>query len=262
MKIRFYLALLAFSIYGNVSIAQHAGDLEIWYDDINSPSQLLFEVDETTSEGIALFESEFEDENSSFPNAQPDWAADEPGFDTNPAFGITEDHQIWLHLLDASAHSDAGVGHLNFFGRGDTSLNVAGDLAVLGNPSPVSAPGLRLEDGVVASGSLRQYLGAGDSNAEIHEHITFDLINDENSDAAIGAYGLLFQLESHIGGFDGIPEIVSDPFWIVINRGLSENEFENLAVPAFSISAVPEPTSAVLFLAGIAGLAMKRRRAA
>lgn len=260
MKIRILLTLFAVSLFGNAAYAQHAGDIEMWYDDLVNPTQLLFEVGESTSDGIALFEAEFEDENAAFPGNPPDWQADEPGFDTHPSFGLTSGHQIWLNLLDASTESSFGVGLINFYNPVTDALEVDGDLAILGNDSPAGIGNLIFDDGVMTSGTetLQQFIGVADSDDEVHEHVVFDILNDDT--VPVGAYGFLFELQSHTGTFDGNPDLVSDKFWVVLNRGLSEEDFENLAVPAFGISAIPEPGSAAFLLTGASALFLRRRK--
>lgn len=254
MKKAMILSLFAISLFGTAAFAQddeHAGDIEMWYDDLTTPTELIFEVGESTTDGIALFEAEFENADLF---GGTDWEADEPGFDTNPDFGITSGDQIWINILDADAESDFGVGFLNFYNPVTGELESAGDLAVIGNED---VGDLILDGNGIVSGSQRQFIDSANSDNEAHDHLVFDLLDD---DSAPGAYGMLFELESHIGGFDGNPELVSDKFWIVINRGMSEEDFESLAVPAFGVAAVPEPASAVLILAGIAALGVKRRR--
>lgn len=275
MKIRFLLALftaaclLASPTYAQPPEEEEHSDVEIGYefDEFDNPTRLLFfDVNEFTSDGIAFFEAGFENKNRAFDDDPVDWVGGDPGFETAPGETITENHQIWLTLLDASTNSEFGKGHLNFFDPSDpanTSLEAAGNLVVSAQDpsSSMVVEGLRIEDGDIVSGSMQQFIQAGRLNNTIHDHATFDLLDDAN--APIGAYGMLFQLESHFDAFErGSPDLVSDKFWIVLNRGMDEEEFETRAVRAFGIAAVPEPTSAVLILAGIAGLGMKRRRVA
>lgn len=254
MKNHFLILFLLISILGNAAFAQEDeedhGDIEIGY----SGGAIIFEADHFTNEGIALFESEFD---ISFGDTQ----TDEPGFDTIAGNVIPDNHQVFLRILDANADSatDIGEGYLNFFDPDDNLIHSSGDLRIFRETASPVDP-LFLTDGDYDMGSLTQLVDVADEG-EIHGHVVFDLLNDSEDEE--GAFGMLFQLESYFDGFDGsAPDLVSDKFWIVVNNGMIEEDFETRALPAFGIAAVPEPTSAVLLLAGIAGLGMKRRRVA
>lgn len=246
MKSRFLLLLFAVALMESTAFAQHAGDVEIGY--VNG--ELVFEVGEETFEGFGLFEAEFED-------IFGDIQADEPGFDTDPNNPITTGHQVFLNLRDASADSSVGVGHLNFFNPTTGMLEVAGDLSIFReNNSPVAD--LVIDDGLYTSGSLTQFIDQSDAGGEVHGHVIFDLLED--AAAPVGAYGMLFELESYHNGFDGTtaPDLVSDKFWIVLNNGMTEEDFETFAVPAFGV--VPEPGSVAFILLGAAALGVVRRK--
>lgn len=251
MKLRIFLSLFTVALVGSTVFAQgHAGDIEIGYDGGN----LVFEVGESTSEGFAFFEADFEEVLGSI-------EADEPGFDTDPSKPITTGHEIWARLLNASDHSDIGVGHINYYNPMSGMLeSTEGDLAIFqeGN-TPVSD--LVFENGAYVSGSFTQFIDTANASGIAHGHLTFNLREDAN--AARGAYGMMFELESYFDGFDGVaaPDLVSDKLWIVLNNGLTDAEFEGAEI-AFGINAIPEPASAFLILAGVAGLGMKRRRLA
>ena len=94
---------------------------------------------------------------------------------------------------------------------------------------------------------------------EIHSHLNFAFQADAVTPSAVG---LLLQFEADLASVagDGI-DVVSDPFFLVFNNGLSEEVFETQALPAFGVNAVPEPTSGILLAAvGSAILTRRRRR--
>jgi hypothetical protein len=86
-----------------------------------------------------------------------------------------------------------------------------------------------------------------------HHHMEFSLANLNAPN--YGAYGFLMSLTTSAVG---IAE--SDPFWMVFNYGMDEVDFENLALPAFGITAVPEPSALMLVSLAACGLAWRRKR--
>ena len=101
-------------------------------------------------------------------------------------------------------------------------------------------------------------LGVG----EIHNHLNFAFAADADTPSEF-AVGLLLQFEADLASVagDGI-DVVSDPFFVVFNNGLSEEVFETQALPAFGVTesaSVPEPTSGIL-LATIGSAILTRRR--
>ena len=57
-------------------------------------------------------------------------------------------------------------------------------------------------------------------------------------------------------------DLDSDPFWIIWNHGMSDDDFDDLALAKFGVSAVPEPTSFCVFAMGTAALVLRRRKRA
>ncbi|QEG23948.1 PEP-CTERM sorting domain-containing protein [Mariniblastus fucicola] len=256
MKFRF-LSLIAAAVpclLATNAFAQHAGDVEVGYDSLATPSSLIVEVIESTSEGIALFEADFEELD---PFNAGDFSADEPGFNTNPGEGllVNTGDQIWLNVLDASVESSFGVGYVNYFNPTTNMLENSGRMSVLGNSTSVGD--LFLNGGSIESGSTRQFIDAGDADQEIHDHVVFDLLDDAS--APIGAYGLLMELESDFDA-DGTAELVSDKFWLVFNYGMDEGDFDDRALASFGLSSVPEPGSLAFLMLGAAAIGLKRRR--
>jgi len=252
MKRLLFALMIGLFICSNIQ-AQHS-DVEFGYDDLNNPTGIIFEVGESTSDGIAVFEAEFEELD---PFNAGDFSADEPGFATNELenFLVNTGDFVWLNALDASTESAFGVGYVNYYNPSTDMIEATGRISFEGNSAAV-ANGV-LNGASIESGSAAQFLGQGDADQEIHDHVVFDLLDD--STAPLGAYGLLFELLGDFDG-DGNAEITSDKFWVILNHGMSEQDFEELAVPAFGVTAVPEPGSAALILFGITALGVVRRK--
>lgn len=255
MKFRLLLMAFAVSLLSANAFAQHA-DIEIGYDDLVTPSALIIEEFETTSDGALFFESEFEPLDDLVPG---DLGSTEPGFENAAGEGlfVNEGDQIWIRALDAATNSTFGAGFVNYYNPGTGMIEAAGEITIIDN-SDMGTTDLVLNGASITSGDNPQFLDtAGDLN-DIHDHVTFDLINDG---APTGAYGILFQLQADLGG-DGSLDLTSERFWIVFNHGMTEEDFENFAAPAFGVVAVPEPGTASLLLLGAAGLGLRRRRKA
>lgn len=109
-----------------------------------------------------------------------------------------------------------------------------------------------------SSGIIAEAFDAGGGRGDVHSHIDFSLTPLSLDTPEYGAYGVLMELTTDRSGVEN-----SDPFYLVFNFGLEEDEllpgphFHD-AVEDFAV-AVPEPASAALLLAG-AGLLVSRRR--
>ena len=55
------VSVVVLALFPTVLSAQHAGDIELGYDSLTTPSALLFETLGVTQDGIAWFESEMEE---------------------------------------------------------------------------------------------------------------------------------------------------------------------------------------------------------
>ena len=251
-RICLFSAIAVFVMSGSV-FAQHS-DVEFGYDNLAAPSIIDIEVGEVTSENIALFESGFEELD---PGTPGDFSSDEPGFATNAAEGllVNAGDQIFLNAVDASAHSSFGVGFVNYYNPATNKLEASGRLSVIGNPFGGAAP-LVLDGASVESGLTNQFLGLGDALGDVHDHVVIDLLDDGT--APLGAYGIMFELQADFATGDGTPDAFSDKFWIVWNHGMSEEHFENRAIPQFS--GVPEPATATFLVMGAVGFLARRRR--
>lgn len=254
MKVRILVAMLVVASFSTKAAAQHAGDVEFGYDNLVTPSAFVIDANSFTSDGLLYFESEMEELDPFNPG---DYSSDEPGFTTNEGEGLLVNNgdQIWLNALDASAFSSFGVGYVNYYNPTTDALEALGRIGVLDNSG--STADLVLNGNSIETGANPQFIGQGDSDGDVHDHVIFDLLDDGT--APLGAYGILFQLQSDLAPSDGSFDVSSDPFWIVWNHGLSESDFENLALPGFGVTAVPEPGS--LTIAGLcAGALLLRRR--
>ena len=234
---------------------QHAhSDIEFGYDSLVTPTEIEVEVVEATSEGFAIFESEFEELDPGDPG---NFSADEPGFTTNAAESllVNEDDQVWLSVLDSSTNSSFGQGFVTYYNPLTDTLEAAGRIAILDNTGSTSD--LILNGAGIESGDMLQFLGLGDVDGDVHDHLVIDLLDDAT--AAVGAYGIMFQMHSDFDPADGNIDVSSDAFWIVANYGMDEEDFETLALPRFGLT-VPEPGTASVLAIGTLAMMVRRRR--
>ena len=251
---RNFLALLLVGTLSSVAFGQHS-DIAFGYDDITNPMAIIIEQDNVTSEGIQFFESEF---GRAF--AADPLTTDDPGFETE----LTDDEtltfnpgdSVWLRVLNASTQSDFGQGYVNFYNPGSGTLEASGEIRVFEDFTSTTTD-LLLNGTQILSGDNPQLIGIGDDSADdpggVHEHLEFELTGE-----VVGAYGLLVQVDADFGNAGDGFDLSSDPFWLIINNGLSEDEFENRALPQFGV--VPEPASAVILTAGVGAMFLRRRR--
>ena len=240
------LCLLPANAFG-----QHS-DVEFGYDNLASPTGFVIEQDNTTSDGIQFFEAEFDE-------FMGDFFSDDPGFVTNDAEGllVNSGDDIWVNFLDASTNSAFGVGFVNYYNPVINALESVGRFSISDNGGTGTAD-LVLNGASIESGVNPQLLGTGDGDGDIHDHISFDLLDDGS--APDGAYGVLVQLQGDFDAPDGNMDVSSDAFWIIFNKGMTEQEFEENALPAFGVSAVPEPGSAAVLVLCASAICMRRRR--
>ena len=258
MKLRMLMTAVALAMMASSAYAQHGhdGDVEFGYDDVSNPTAFDIEHDEFTSDGILFYESEFEELDPFNPG---DWASDEPGFTTASAEGllVNENDQIWLQAMDAASNSSFGVGYVNFYNPDTDSLEAAGRLGIYDNSGTTAD--LILNGGSIEAGVNPQFLGLGDAEGDVHDHLIVDLLDDSTAD--VGAYGVLFRLQSDFDAADGNMDLDSDPFWIIWNYGMDEEAFDEFALPKFgAVEAVPEPSTLGMFAIGMAAIMVRRGR--
>ena len=269
MKTHFLALALAIPFVATNVFAQHS-DVEFGVNDLLNPTELDFEVgaetDGTplvTASGIPFFEADFE--IVSEPGDPIDYAAEDPGFATAPDEGLEVNlgDQLFVNVLDGS--SDAlfgGLGYVTFYNPVTNALEDSGQINVQDNTA--GTQDLLLDGASISGTDNPQFVGTQQLDITTGEpagfdaHLVFDLVDD----SLIGAFGLFLQLElrSDFAGatFD------SDPFLVILNRGLEEDVFEDFAVPAFVnatvATAVPEPGTLALLTTAMSCLALRRRR--
>lgn len=257
MKFRILFSISLFSLLAVNAYAQNHehSDIEFGYEN----GALVIEAGEFTTEGIMIFESAFEALEI---DGQPSLGADEPGFDTPVGEGLVVNPQdtAWLNVLDASEYSSVGVGYVNYYDPHSGMLELLGlpnQIGIIDN-TETGTDDLVIGSSISDIQDNPQFIGIADDNGEIHDHVVFDLLNEGSM--PLGAYGMLFQLQTDFD-FDGIMDLTSDEFWIVFNHGMTESDFENLAIPAFgpTSGAVPEPGSAAILFVAALVFGLRRR---
>ncbi|MFK7766151.1 MAG: PEP-CTERM sorting domain-containing protein [Mariniblastus sp.] len=256
MKLIVFCSTIVLATMSTNLFAQHS-DVEFGYNDLSNPTAFVIEANDVTTDGFLYFESEMEELDPFNPG---DFSSDEPGFTTNDAEGllVNEGDQIWLSVLDASAHSSFGLGYVNYYNPISNTLEAVGRMGVYDNSG--STPDLILNGNSIESGVNPQFIGLGDIDGDVHDHVILDLLDDDT--APLGAYGMMFQLQSDFSTGDGTMDLSSNPFWIVWNHGMDESVFDSRALPAFGVSSVPEPSSACILGLGFVSFLVRRRRAA
>ncbi len=217
---------------GLTAQAQHGGDLEFDIHDghieiENGEPSFLF-ASRMFEGGLAVggpFNRQGDDPGFEAHNDLPDYANDIIGFNLHAGH-----NGHFLHFFDAiagslaSSHSHEmdinwGAGNLTF----DASTGGSG---LIGQIAP---------------------------DGEAHFHVDFWLNPSlaPGAESDFGAYGFLMSLTS-----DNTAIEESDPFWVILNYGMSESAFES-ATTAFT--GVPEP-SGLLLLVGLGIFHLNRRR--
>ena len=256
MKTYLIAILIAIVSVSSNAYAQVQDDLDVvlGYDDLTNPTEIMLAgIEGMTLNSIPIFIDFFGSPNVFDPD---DLATDNPGFITNdqlgPSFLVNEGDEIFVNILDASEHpASGGVGYVNFYNPAEDRIEASGRISVGEFPNNPDVPELCLDgDAVVACdqgvlGDTRRFVDTGRiSFAEvdgfgIHQHIFFDLLDDEQ--APTGAYAVLMEIQSDFFPVDGEIDLTSEPFWVIWNNGLSATQMQNDALPAFinASAAVP-----------------------
>lgn len=229
-------------------------DVVLGYDDLANPTEIMLAgIDGMTLNSIPIFIDFFGSPN---PFAPDDLATDNPGFITNdqlgPGFLVNEGDEIFVNILDASERpASGGVGYVNFYNPAEDRIEASGRISVGELPNDPDVPELCLDgDAIVACdqgvlGDTRRFVDegrisfAGLDGFGIHQHIFFDLLDDEQAPA--GAYAVLMEIQSDFFPVDGEIDLTSEPFWVIWNHGLSATQMQNDALPAFINASATVP---------------------
>lgn len=275
---QFFIATLLTLSAASISAAQHS-DIEFGLDDLMNPTRVEIESDEVNADGVQILEGEFSD---LFLGGVTNRFTDNPGFITPAAEGllVNPGDSVSLRFLNAATTpgNTIGAGFVSFFDPNNSAagLQALGSLEItngggesvtldgagtLGNDLISLAAG---SDGTTLStpppslNEEEEILGSG----EIHSHLVFNLLNEGSTPD--GALGLLAQFEVDLAtSGDGIADVFSNPFFLILNNGLDDATFESQAVPAFLGSttvAIPEPTGGVVLMMTAGAIATRRRR--
>jgi len=183
--------------------------------------------------GFNIYEADFGD------LASGPWATKDPGFQT-------QGDQL---LKPGALISFEGLGALSFWNGASWGAAAAGfsvSVADVYQDAPTS-----WHMGGVTQGET-QYVSEVSAGGTIHDHLKMSV----TANAPVGAYMIEMKLKSD-------DYAASDSFYIVFNRGLSQESFE-ASVETLVAAPVPEPSSYALMLAGVGvmGLLLRRRRSA
>jgi hypothetical protein len=223
LLVTFSVSIVALVGSTATALAQHAGDVAFHYDAgvisiIPGDEGLIFEGDFPTTGLLARL-------------------ASDPGFisELDQGLGINPSDIVSYNVLDNLYYWNPATQDFASPGAATITVdNPVGSDTIIGGATGVIAPG-----GI---------LGQADGDGNFHEHVDYAL----SSDAALGAYGLLWELDTDEPGIGN-----SQAFFMVFNYGLELEEFET-AVGAFA--AIPEPSSFTLGAMALAALAIAGRR--
>jgi len=212
---------------GQVQAQLHEGDVEMSIVSsqivLNGHSAIQF------GSGFKIFEGDFGDISGG------PFRTDDPGYDSAPGT-----------FVPGTFITYNTVGGLWFWNGGTWGLAGAERVRLDGNLGEES-----FFSGTGTSGALTGLVGVAGNSGVIHEHLDMVISRVGGGLPAIGSY--MFQLY-----LTGTNLTASDTFLMVLNRGLSEQNFEQ-SVQAL---AVPEPSTWLMWLAGVGlvGAIAARRR--
>ncbi len=218
---------------GSVSAQEHLHDGDIELSIVGGKIMAVGGHESEYGTGYGIFEGSLDTLLSG-----PRWRTTDPGFDSDAGtFQATD------------ALSFAPIGALSFW---DGAAWGAPGAAVLAVRDSLDEVVTYSGTGTSATSGFTGFIADGGPTGSIHQHVTFTLQTAPlGAQPAVGAYRIAMQLTS--------PSYTSsDPFWVVFNRGLGEEAFEE----SIHAMAVPEPeTYALMGLGlGLIGFVARRRR--
>ncbi len=157
------------------------------------------------------------------------WATSNPGFQTQGSERLKPGVEIGFE----------GLGALSFWDGARWSLAPSGTQLKVSDYLEVDS--IWSSAGFTPGSS--QLLGETRASGKLHEHLVFSVTEG----AALGAYQITLRLNS-------TDYLSSDPFYMVLNRGLDEASFQRAREAFMQTSPVPEPTSAVVLALGLVAL--------
>lgn len=232
MRNLFATLLTCAALLPGLAVAQlHEGDVEL---SVANGQITLSGNDAWHDDGSAVFEADFGDFSGG------PYLTDDPGYDSEPG---TFSADIIINYT--------ALGALQFWDGAQWSSVVPSAEYVrldgnLGEESRWTASGV--------TGDTAGLIGQAGSNGQLHEHLDMRVARSGGGTPSIGAYLIQLQLTSD-------SYISSQPYYMVFNRGLSEDAFEEAVL---ALAAVPEPQSWALMAVGAlaVGLVLRQRRAA
>jgi hypothetical protein len=211
--------LLAAGAAASAWAADHAGDVAVFARE----GQLKLggqRVEVQASTGFKIYRADLGD------LFHGPWATSNPGFQTQGSERLKPGVEIGFE----------GLGALGFWDGASWSLAAAGtQLAV---SDYLEADSLWSSAGVSPGAS--QLLGETSASGKLHEHLVFSITEG----AAVGAYQITLRLNS-------ADYLSSDPFYMILNRGLDEAAFQRAREAFIQASPVPEPASAGVWFLGV-----------
>lgn len=219
---------IACLLSGRAFAADHPGDVSVY----SSNGQLKLggqrvEIDGLT--GYNIYRADFAD------MSHGPWKTGNPGFQTQGSNRLSAGSLIGFE----------GLKELSFWDGVRWAIAPTGaELAVTDFEDVLTT-----WSGTGVTQGKTQILGEVWSNGKLHEHLVFSVTEG----AAVGAYKITLRLNS-------ADYLASDPFYVVLNRGLAADEFLLARQALVQAVPVPEPASVGMLLAGLVGLSAWRRR--
>lgn len=225
---RLLVATILVVCSAGVALAQHEhSDVEFVFTD--------GKIDIEFGDEGQVFESEFDIDGTL------EQETDDPGFASETAEGLGVEPNA---LIDYDV-----LGPLMYHnGSGFATVPAGAQLVIGDNPSGELVVDAATVGPISGPGAIAQ----ADSSGDVHTHIDFRLEPLTLSTGDYGAYGVLMQLTTDHAGV-----AASDPFFLVFNFGLEEEEFEG-AVGAFA-AMVPEPATGFWLAVVLLGPWFRRR---